>query len=1153
MIRILFFILSLNVLLPSLLKAHNSKVNEKRENTSLCFVENKGQWPSSVLYQAKMYNTIIWVEHDAIKFQMRNPSFGSHDFKPMANQEREHVFELKFKNGNSFKDIQASGEKSFYFNYFLGKDNSQWRNKVKAYSTLILKNIYNGIDVQLTCNEQGFQYNFWVNDITSLSQIATVCDGVERTFNQNSGGTKFKTIFGQVEETAPMILKDGRLVEQAISYSKQDDGSFSFHLNKSIAAPFVIDPTIVFATFSGSSNDNWGYCATYDNQGLFINTGITFGIGYPLTNGAFYYQGNPNVDTYSNAELSISKYNASGSGLVYSTIIGGTESECPAATVCNSAGDLYITGPTSSIDFPTRNYIQQDFGGGGVVTNMNITFNNGSDLFVLKLSSDGTNLMSSTYYGGAANEGIGSSVATCKGDIDVNEATGNVFVTSYTASTNIQTTLPFGGGPAIYRAMALKFNSPLNQCLWSGILDSCSTYNFGTSLSIKNDNEFYVVGRVAGGPVTSAQNLISQTSVTTYSHGIFWYVNINDPSKNKLKYLANELDVTTQLCDYHDGYLYACGTNAGALAQKYSPSNYSMNRNYTIKVDSTLSHVSMLTLKAGNSLNNAIAFKVDDCGRIYYSAFTPVVSPSSYYGAELTPDAYQQTSLSGEDIYMAVYGPSGNCLFGSFYGEQNINDHADGGHSCYDDQGKLYLAVCGSCGGSNGGFVTTSGAYSTTNNSSNCNAVSFLANIGKPKITADFAYASACGSLEYTFTSGFDDPAITWLVDNVIQSNGISFDYTFQDTLSHQVTMILPAGTCYLGDTIQKTIFPRIQGNTLNCTVTQSNCNQTVMVKVTGAAGEIAYINFGDGFVEEITSNQNRVYTYPNSNAMPDSIYIYQTASECSKRYAFALLQVLNKDIDTTLYVCDKYKPVTLDGLPGMTNYSWDNGFYLDKTYGRIVELKTHMFPGGTITCNEQYNVGGQFNCNRKVRYNIVFGSTAALNMNINASRDQINLGDVVDLTATPYAGLIYEWKPEGIMLSNGKNQVSAKPTKDTTIQLYIRDYLSSSCDLVLSVYINVEEYLCDDSSIDIANCVTPNADGINDYIMPHASITKNFHLQIYNRWGNVIYESADPDQKWFATCNGKDCDDGVYGYIATSTCLNGETIIKKGNITVIR
>jgi gliding motility-associated-like protein len=180
-------------------------------------------------------------------------------------------------------------------------------------------------------------------------------------------------------------------------------------------------------------------------------------------------------------------------------------------------------------------------------------------------------------------------------------------------------------------------------------------------------------------------------------------------------------------------------------------------------------------------------------------------------------------------------------------------------------------------------------------------------------------------------------------------------------------------------------------------------------------------------------------------------------------------------------------------------------------------------------------------------------GSNAGVNMKLDASSNQINLGDVVELTATLAPGVNYLWQPEGIMQSNGGNSTNAYPTKDTTIFLVIKDANNSQCDITLSVKIKVEEFRCDESSIDIANCVTPNADDVNDYIMAHASINKDFHLQIYNRWGNVIYESSDPNQKWFATCNGKDCDDGVYGYIATSSCLNGKSITKKGNITVIR
>jgi gliding motility-associated-like protein len=363
----------------------------------------------------------------------------------------------------------------------------------------------------------------------------------------------------------------------------------------------------------------------------------------------------------------------------------------------------------------------------------------------------------------------------------------------------------------------------------------------------------------------------------------------------------------------------------------------------------------------------------------------------------------------------------------------------------------------------------------------------------------------------------------------------------------------LPGTACYSGDSIIKIIHPTAGTYDLQFTVSQINCNQSVVVTTAGATSATASINFGDGDVVILGGDQSYVHNFVNNNTMPDSIYITLSNLYCVKTTAYAVNPVLNKDIDTALVICSKKKQVQLDGLPGMTNYIWDNTIYLNKQYGQLVMFDPTNFPGGDITCTEQYQSSGNNNCYRRVRYNINFSVNASLEMNVIPNVTAINLGDEVELTATPYGGINYQWQPVGIMQSNGSNKVIAKPTTDTTIVLYIADPKTPACDLRIAIPIQVEEFPCDEGSIDIANCVTPNGDLVNDYVMAHTAIVKDYRLLIYNRWGNVVFETNDPNEKWRATCNGKDCDDGVYGYMASSTCLNGKTILKKGNITVIR
>ena len=95
--------------------------------------------------------------------------------------------------------------------------------------------------------------------------------------------------------------------------------------------------------------------------------------------------------------------------MIYSTYLGGDADELPHSMVVNSSNELFIFGTTSSLNFPTTNGAYQTIFNGGTyygVGGLGVTFNNGSDIFVSKLSASGGSLLSSTYIGGSENDGL---------------------------------------------------------------------------------------------------------------------------------------------------------------------------------------------------------------------------------------------------------------------------------------------------------------------------------------------------------------------------------------------------------------------------------------------------------------------------------------------------------------------------------------------------------------------------------------------------------------------------------------------------------------------------------------------------------------------------------------------------------------------------
>src|SRR5690606_24730169 len=159
----------------------------------------------------------------------------------------------------------------------------------------------------------------------------------------------------------------------------------------------IIDPTIIFASLTGSFADNWGFTATYDAQGNLYAGGIVRGVGYPTTLGAFqatYGGGQLGAAVGTDCDISISKFNAIGSTLVYSTYLGGQNNEMPHSLVVDQNNDLILVGKSNSTNYPV------------VTGNYDVTHNGEFDIVISKFNNAGTNLLASTYVGGSGDDGV---------------------------------------------------------------------------------------------------------------------------------------------------------------------------------------------------------------------------------------------------------------------------------------------------------------------------------------------------------------------------------------------------------------------------------------------------------------------------------------------------------------------------------------------------------------------------------------------------------------------------------------------------------------------------------------------------------------------------------------------------------------------------
>jgi hypothetical protein len=227
--------------------------------------------------------------------------------------------------------------------------------------------VYPGIDLVVGSSAEGhLKYSFRVMPGADPSRIAWHYQGLAVSPKVESGNLVLHSSRIHLIEEVPIAWTLGLKGKQEIPCAFRLDGNtlkFSLPKNYSKQDTLWIDPTLVFASYSGSSADNFGMTATYDPQGNLYSGGMAFQTGYPVTLGAYDVTVSTGIN-YGSPDVVITKYNATGSALVYSTYLGGSQGETVNSLVVNAQGQLYAFGVTGSANFPVPNGAFQTFSGG---------------------------------------------------------------------------------------------------------------------------------------------------------------------------------------------------------------------------------------------------------------------------------------------------------------------------------------------------------------------------------------------------------------------------------------------------------------------------------------------------------------------------------------------------------------------------------------------------------------------------------------------------------------------------------------------------------------------------------------------------------------------------------------------------------------------
>lgn len=188
--------------------------------------------------------------------------------------------------------------------------------------------------------------------------------------------------------------------------------------------------------------------------------------------------------------------------------------------------------------------------------------------------------------------------------------------------------------------------------------------------------------------------------------------------------------------------------------------------------------------------------------------------------------------------------------------------------------------------------------------------------------------------------------------------------------------------------------------------------------------------------------------------------------------------------------------------------------------------------------------------CKFMLTTSVVVTQVSAFPISASANPSTILLGQSTVLTVSATPGANATWYPVGATSPLNGYAVNATPAHSTTYTVVVQ---RGPCTDTAVVFVDVIEDGCFDTDVFIPNTFTPNGDGYNDIMYARGHKLAEIYFAIYNRWGEMVFETKDIKTGWDGNYKGHPADVGVFGYYVKVKCYNGKETFKKGNITLIR
>ena len=610
----------------------------------------------------------------------------------------DRVLRMKLVGTNPGAAVIGSDELPGKSNYFLGSDPKKWRTNVPSYGQVKYEGVYPGVDLVYYGNQRQLEYDFVVEPGANPNQIKLSFAGADgMRVDAASGDLVLKLGEEEVRFRKPDIYQppvagvyDRRRRSQSAATAELD-GAFVVASHNEVAfrvagydlkRALVIDPVLSYSTYLGGSSYEGGSGIAIDSAGDAYVTGQTGSTDFPTVN--------PLQATYrgTNGNAFVAKLNAAGSALVYSTYLGGSLSDYGTGIAVDSSGNAYVTGTTTSPDFPTVNPFQ--------ATNHGAYGN----VFVAKLNAAGSALVYSTYLGGGLGDfGLGIAV----------DPSGNAHVTGVTGSPDFPTANAIqatcGGGCSAVDAFVAELNADGSALVYSTFLGGTSA-DGGFGIAVDSSGNAYVTGYTestdfpTANPLQATNHGVPNGQFDDFYNAFVAKVNAGGSTLVYSTYLGGSIDDRGHgIAVDSSGNAYVIGTACSSdfpttanalqksLAGSCTPLNGQQGDAFVAKLNAAGSALVYSTYLGGSRDDSGQGIAVDSSGNAHVTGQTlstdfPTANPLQVTN-EATPDEGNPTG------FVAELNSTGSALVYSTY--LGGNSYDSGAGIAVDSSGNTYV------------------------------------------------------------------------------------------------------------------------------------------------------------------------------------------------------------------------------------------------------------------------------------------------------------------------------------------------------------------------------------------------------------------------------------------------------------------------------